>query len=388
MQPEHSQFLMPVVVRPDPVMVRGEGSYLWDDRGRRYLDFVQGWAVNALGHAAPEVRRALAAQAAQLITASPAFYNLPQLELAERLTSLSGLAQAYFCTSGAEANECAIKLARKWGRLHRGGAFEVVSTHDSFHGRTLAAMAASGKPGWEELYPPNLPGFRKVPYGDIGALSAALGPATAAILVEPIQGEAGVIVPPEGYLRKLRTLADEHGVLLIFDEIQTGMARTGTLFAFEQEGVLPDVLTLGKGLGSGMAISAVVASARASCFQPGDQGGTHHGNALAAAVGIAVLDVLSQSTFLASVRARGAELGDGLGAVARRHDAKTRGRGLLRALELVRPVAERVRDACLGMGLLINAARPHTIRLMPSLRVTAREIDEMLRLLDDALSQV
>jgi acetylornithine/N-succinyldiaminopimelate aminotransferase len=384
---EHAQCLMPVVNRPAPVMSRGSGSYMWDRDGRRYLDFVQGWAVNALGHAALEVREALAKQSELLITASPAFHNGPQLELAQRLTALSGLAQAYFCTSGAEATEAAVKLARKWGRKHRGGAFEIVSTHNAFHGRTLAAMAASGKPGWDLLFPPNVSGFRKVAYGDIAAVDEAIGPETAAILVEPIQGEAGVIVPPKGYLSGLRAVADARGVLLVFDEIQTGMARTGTLFAFEREGAVPDVLTLGKGLGSGVPISAVLASPRASCFEPGDQGGTHHGNALTAAVALAVVDVLSDAAFLAMIRVRGEELGAALAAIGRRHGGIARGRGLLWALELDRPIAERVRDVCLELGLLVNAPRPSTIRLMPSLRVSADEIHELAALLGDALAR-
>jgi len=376
---------MSVVHRPDPIMVRGRGSYLWDADGRRYLDFVQGWAVNSLGHAADEVRQALAAQSELLVTASPAYYNGPQLELAERLTSLSRLSQSYCCTSGAEANEGAIKLARKWGRLHRDGAFEIITTQGAFHGRTLATMAASGKPGWDALFPPNVPGFRKVPYGDTAEIERAIGERTVAIMVEPIQGEAGVIVPPDGYLHRLRELADAHRLLLILDEVQTGMARTGTLFAFERENVRPDILTLGKGLGAGLPISAVLAGPRASVFEPGDQGGTHHGNPLTSAVGLAVLNVLSQPSFLASVRARGEELASRLTTVALRHDAKIRGRGLLWAIELARPIAEKARDRCLELGLLVNAPRPTSLRLMPSLRVTTAEIEEMAGILEAAL---
>ncbi len=250
---ERSQSLMTVTTRPNRVMVRGQGSYLWDDHGRRYLDFIQGWAVNALGHAAPEMARALAQQASLLISASPALHNAPQIELAERLVALSGLHRVGFCNSGAEANEGAIKLVRKWGRLHRQGAYEIVTAEQAFHGRTLAAMAASGKPGWDELFPPNMPGFRRVPFGDLAAVRRHVRqPKTAAIMVEPIQGEAGVIVPPDGYLRGLRQIADEFGLLLVFDEVQTGLGRMGTLFAFEHEGVRPDILTLGKGLGGGV----------------------------------------------------------------------------------------------------------------------------------------
>ena len=382
---ERCQSLMTVTTRPNRVMVRGEGSYLWDDHGRRYLDFIQGWAVNALGHAAPEMARALAQQASLLISASPALHNAPQIELAERLVALSGLHRVGFCNSGAEANEGAIKLARKWGRLHRQGAYEMVTAEQAFHGRTLAAMAASGKPGWDELFPPNMPGFRRVPFGDLAAIRRQVGAKTAAIMVEPIQGEAGVIVPPDGYLRGLRQIADDFGVLLVFDEVQTGLGRTGTLFAFEHEGVRPDILTLGKGLGGGVPLSAVLANERADCFAPGDQGGTYHGNPLMTAVGNAVVGRIAQPEFLATVRARGALLERGLRALAARYGGSVRGRGLLWAIELPAARAEAVRDACFENGLIINAARPHVLRLMPSLRVAADEIASMLHTLDAAV---
>jgi acetylornithine/N-succinyldiaminopimelate aminotransferase len=387
---ERSRSLMTVTTRPDRLMVRGQGSFLWDDQGRRYLDFIQGWAVNALGHAAPEMAQALARQASLLITASPALYNAPQIELAERLVKLTGLHRVGFCNSGAEANEAAIKLARKWGRLQRHGASEIVTTEQAFHGRTLAAMAASGKPGWDELFPPNMPGFRRVPFGDIGAVRRHVAGSvakTAAIMVEPIQGEAGVIVPPPGYLRGLRQLADEFGVLLVFDEVQTGLGRTGSLFAFEHEGVLPDILTLGKGLGGGVPLSAVLANQRADCFAPGDQGGTYHGNPLMTAVGNAVVDQIARPEFLATVRARGAILERGLGALASRHGGSVRGRGLLWAIELPVAGAESVRDACFERGLIINAARPRILRFMPSLRVAEEDIASMLDTLDSALAE-
>jgi acetylornithine/N-succinyldiaminopimelate aminotransferase len=376
---------MTVTTRPNRVMVRGQGSYLWDEHGRRYLDFIQGWAVNALGHAAPEMARALAQQASLLISASPALHNAPQIELAERLVALSGLHRVGFCNSGAEANEGAIKLARKWGRLHRQGAYEIVTAEQAFHGRTLAAMAASGKPGWDELFPPNMPGFRRVPFGDLAAMRRQVGAKTAAIMVEPIQGEAGVIVPPDGYLRGLRQLADEFGVLLVFDEVQTGLGRTGTLFAFEHEGVRPDILTLGKGLGGGVPLSAVLANERADCFVPGDQGGTYHGNPLMTAVGNVVVAEIARPEFLATVRAGGALLERGLCALAARYGGSVRGRGLLWAIELPAARAEAVRDACFETGLIINAARPHVLRLMPSLRVAADEIASMLHTLDAAM---
>lgn len=379
--------LMKVAARPQRVMVRGNGSYLWDHEGTRYLDFVQGWAVNSLGHAPPEISAALQAQAQMLLTASPAFHNAPQLRFALELTRAAGLAQVHFTNSGAEANEAALKLARKWGRLNRSGAHQIITTHGSFHGRTLALMAASGKPGWDALFPPVMPGFLKVPYGDVAAVAAQLGPETVAVMVEPIQGEAGVVVPPAGYLRDLRRLCDQHGILLICDEVQTGMGRTGTLFAFEHDDVKPDILTLGKGLGGGVPISAVLANERTSCFVPGDQGGTYNGNPLMVAVARSVFDVVSRGEFLATVRARGHYLQQRLGSLCAARGIELRGRGLLWALVLPEPTAEAIVARCFADGLLINAPRPNLLRLMPSLRVSEGEIDELIRGLVAALDR-
>ena len=378
--------LMSVAVRPPRIMVRGSGSYLWDHEGTRYLDFVQGWAVNALGHAPPEIAAALQAQAQTLISASPAFHNAPQLAFARELTRAAGLAQVHFTNSGAEANEAALKLARKWGRLHRGGAHQVITTLGSFHGRTLAMMAASGKPGWDALFPPVMPGFVKVPYGDAAAVEAQIGPETVAVMIEPIQGEAGVVVPPDGYLRELRRLCDERELLLICDEVQTGMGRTGTLFAFEREGVKPDILTLGKGLGGGVPISAVLAGERASCFVPGDQGGTYNGNPLMVAVARRVFELVSRAEFLAAVCARGRYLEQRLAPLCTEHGLGLRGRGLLWALVLREPSAEAIAVRCFASGLLINAPRPNLLRLMPSLRVSEAEVDELVSVLERALA--
>ena len=378
--------LMPITARPARVMVRGEGSYLWDDEGQRYLDFIQGWAVNALGHCPHEIASVLADQSRALISPSPALHNAPQLELSARLVSESGLAQAHFANSGAEANEAAVKLARKWGQLHRGGAHEIITTEGGFHGRTLAMMSASGKPGWDTLFPPMPGGFVKVPFGDVAAMRAAITDATVALMVEPIQGEAGVVVPPPQYLAQLRQLADEHGLLLILDEVQTGMGRTGHLFAYQCAGIVPDILTLGKGLGGGVPISALVAAERACCFEYGDQGGTYNGNPLMSAVALTVLNTVSDPAFLAQVRATGEHLRAGLNTLAERHGFRdVRGAGLLLAVRLAASTAEAVRDRAFGNGLLINAPRPDTLRLMPSLRVSSDEVDEALALLDDCL---
>jgi len=381
MCPECFDYLMPITHRPSVVMDRGQGSFLWDEEGHRYLDLLQGWAVNSLGHAPPELIEVIAQQAGQLLTPSPSLHNRPQLELARQLCLRAGMQQAHFATTGAEANEAALKLARKWGRLHRRGAYEVVTTQDSFHGRSLALMAASGKPGWDSMYPPNVPGFVKVPFGDLPAMRAAIRASTVAILVEPIQGEGGVVVPPAGYLRGLRELADQHDLLLILDEVQTGMGRTGSLFAFEQEGLEPDVLTLGKGLGAGIALSAVLANARASCFEPGDQGGTFNGNPFSSAVALQVLSIVAEPAFLREVVRVGARFRAGLEDLAGEFGGAVRGRGLLLAWVLDGDMGAQFVDRARGLGLLINAARPHILRFMPSLRLRPEEVDLALHLL-------
>jgi len=372
--------LMPVVKRPALVMARGEGSYLWDESGRRYLDFLQGWAVNALGHSPPEVQAALAEQSSLLLTASPAFHNRPAIELARFLTRLCGSAQVCFMNSGAEANETAIKLCRKWGRRYKRGAHRILTTSGAFHGRTLAAMAASGKPGWDDLFPPYPPGFARVPFGDLAALERAIDADTVALMLEPIQGEAGVVVPPAGYLRGVRELADQHDLLLVLDEVQTGVGRTGRFLAQEHEGVRADITTLGKGLGAGLPVSAVLANERAACFELGDNGSTHGGNPLSTHVALAVCRVISEPSFLAVVRARADELALCLAATCKNWgQATARGVGLLQAIVLEQPVAERLMELARDEGLLVNAARPTILRLAPMLRVTDAEIRDMAR---------
>ena len=374
-QPPWSQHLMSITERPAEIFVRGEGAWLWDDAGRRHLDWLQGWAVNALGHCPAVITQALQAQSTLLLTPSPALYNLPALQLAVRLCELSGFEQAFFGSTGAEANEAAIKLARKWGRLHRADAHEIVTFHDGFHGRNLATMAASGKAGWDQLFPPHLPGFVKARLNDLDSVLDAINERTVAIMLEPVQGEAGVRPASPAFLKALRQLCDARGLLLIFDEVQTGCGRLGSMFAFEQAGVRPDILTLGKGLGGGVPISAVLAQAHCSVFEHGDQGGTYAGNPLMCAVSLAVLDVVSRPEFLANVRATGQLLRDGLQALS--NDlalGEVRGSGLLLALELGAPIAPAIVRACRAEGLLVNAARPTCLRLMPRLNSTADEI--------------
>jgi acetylornithine/N-succinyldiaminopimelate aminotransferase len=381
--------LMDVAARPPLVFVEGRGSWLADHTGRRYLDFVQGWAVNSLGHCPDEIGEALAAQSRRLISPSPAFFNDAALALAGRLAALSGLERVFLASSGAEANEGAIKLARKWGALKRGGAFEIVTFADGFHGRTLATMAASGKAGWDRLFEPKVPGFPKARLNDLDSVRALIGPQTVAVMLEPIQGEAGVVPASVEFLQALRALCDQAGLLLIFDEIQTGVGRTGTLFAFEQAGVAPDILTLGKGLGGGAPLAALLATERAACFAHGDQGGTYCGNPLMAAVGLAVLETVSQPRFLAGVAERGAMLQRHLRRLVERHGlVGERGGGLLRALDLGRPIGAALVEAARDLqpdGLLLNSPRPHLLRFMPALNVPFEDIDRMAEQLDDLL---
>lgn len=380
---------MQLTAKPDPVMVSGRGSWLWDEQGNGYLDFVQGWAVNSLGHCPAVVQQALAAQAAALINASPAYHNVPSQRFARELCEAAGMERAFLCSTGAEANEGAIKLARKWGSLHKAGAHEIITLQDSFHGRTLATMAASGKPGFAQRFPPIMPGFVHVPPGDLAAVERAITPQTVAVMIEPIQGEAGVVAHPHGYLRALRELTESHNVLLIADEIQTGMGRTGRLFACEHESIRPDIMTLAKGIGAGVPLAALLAREAVSCFAPGDQGGTYTAHPLMCAVGSAVLHTINQAAFLQHVQAMSARMRAGLEALAASHGAgAVHGAGLLLALSLPQPSAAEVVAAAMHRGLLLNAARPDRLRFMPALNITLDEIERMLTVLDSVLECV
>src|SRR3954447_4268568 len=380
--------LMNITARPQTVFVKGEGAYLWDDSGKRYLDFMQGWAVNCLGHSPAIIADALAAQAKLLLTPSPAFYNEPRLKLAKALVANSCFDQVFFANSGAEANEGAIKLARKYGSLHKNGAYEIISFVGGFHGRTLATMSASGKKAFEPLFEPKVTGFPKAQLNDLDSVKRLISANTVAVMLEPIQGEAGVWSATDQFLEELRALTREHGLLLIVDEIQTGMGRTGKLFHYEHAGIAPDIMTLGKGIGGGVPLAALLATERASCFAHGDQGGTFNGNPIMCAAGLAVLEEVGKPDFLKAVSETGLLLESELQKVSARHGlGEVRGRGLLLALDLKLPIAPGIVAQAFEAGVLLNAPQVDTLRFMPALNVTRAEIAEMIDCLDGILTR-
>jgi acetylornithine/N-succinyldiaminopimelate aminotransferase len=378
--------LMEITVRPPIVFVEGKGSWLWDHTEKKYLDFVQGWAVNCLGHSPKPVLDAMEKQAARLINCSPAYYNETMIRLADLIIRYSCLDKVFFANSGAEANEGAVKLARKWGKLHRNGAFEIITMDHGFHGRTLTTMAASGKTEWQKLFEPKTQGFTKVQLNDLEEVTAKISNKTVGIMLEPIQGEAGVYEATDEYLKCLQELTRKEGLLLILDEIQTGVGRTGRLFGYEHSGIEPDIMTLGKGLGGGVPLTALVAKKEVCCFEPGDQGGTFNGNSLMTAAGCAVLETLAAPGFLDAVTETGQYLKDRLATLSDENGfGEVRGKGLLLALNLNREIAKKIADDALGKGLLLNSPRPDTLRFMPALTVSRDEIDQMIEILKQAI---
>jgi acetylornithine/N-succinyldiaminopimelate aminotransferase len=380
--------LMEITARPPAVFVKGEGSWLWDDTGKRYLDFIQGWAVNCLGHSPPAVADALAAQAKLLLTPSPAYYNAVSLKLAKALVDNSCFDRVFFANSGGEANEGAIKLARKYGALHKGGAYEIIAFEGSFHGRTLATMSASGKKAFEPLFEPKVPGFPKAKLNDLASVKQLISEKTIAVMLEPIQGEAGVWPATDQFLKELRALTEAHGLLLIFDEIQTGMGRTGKLFHYEHAEIEPDIMTLGKGIGGGVPLAALLATEKASCFEHGDQGGTFNGNPLMCAVGLAVLEQVNQREFLKAAVDAGLYLESELQKLSARHGlGDVRGRGLLLALDLKLPIGASIVTQAHEAGVLLNSPQPDALRFMPALNVTREEILLTIDCLDAILTK-
>jgi len=383
------RLLMQTTKRLPVTLVRGKGARVWDVQGKEYLDFVGGWAVNSLGHCHPVVVEALAKQSQMLIQVSNQFYTIPQIELAKLLIENSCFDRVFFCNSGAEANEGAIKLARRYGKLHLGGAYEIITMRGSFHGRTLATVAATGQEKFQQPYTPLPEGFVNVDYDSVEAVRKATSDKTCAVMVEPIQGESGVNVPSDGYLRELRAWCDERGILLIFDEVQTGIARTGSLFAYEQANVEPDIMTLAKGLGGGVPIGALLAKERASVFSVGEHGSTFGGNPLVCAVSLAVLKFIIGNDVVGNVRRVGNYLRARLEELKAKFDFITeiRGKGLLLAVEFSLDIADEVVLACLKEGLLVNKVKPNALRFMPPLIITERDVDEAVGILDEVLSR-
>ena len=384
--------LMEITSRPELVFVRGQGSWLEDHNGKRYLDMVQGWAVNALGHCPPNVVEAISKQAATLMNPSPAFYNAPMMELAKLITQNSCFDRVFFANSGGEANEGAIKLARKWGQKHRNGAFKIITFDHSFHGRTLATMSASGKKGWDTIFAPQVDGFPKAQLNNIDSVRALIDDHTVAVMLEPIQGEGGVIPASAQFMQDLHALCDEAGILLIVDEVQSGMGRTGTLFAYQHYGIEPDIMTLGKGIGAGVPLSALCAKESVSCFEHGDQGGTYNGNPLVTAAGVEVMRTLIAPGFMETVNERSQQLADGLMAISDKWGMKgERGQGLLRALILDREDGPAIVAAASSRnpeGMLLNSPRPNLLRFMPALTISKEDLDTCLVMLDELIAQV
>ncbi|NWD70148.1 aminotransferase class III-fold pyridoxal phosphate-dependent enzyme [Pseudomonas gingeri] len=382
------EYLMPAAERLAPVFVRGQGSSVWDAQGQAYLDFSQGGGSNSLGHSPGVLARALSDQAYGLINAGPGFHNQGQLNLAQRLCESTDCDQAHFFNSGSEACDGAIKLARKWGQLHRGGASRIISVSNACHGGGFGALAASAPEAFDNRFEPQLPGFSQVPFNDLPALHAAVDAKTVAIMLEPIQS-AGAIPADGHYLKGVEQLCRELGILLILDEVQTGMGRCGTLLVEQQYGVKADIITLGKGLGGGVPLSALLARGKACCFAPGEIGGSHHGNAMMCSAGLAVLETLLGGDFLAKVRETGQYLRDGLTRLAQRYaGGELRGTGLLWGLSLGDESADALVKAALQEGLLLDAPKADCLRFSPALNVSKGDIDEMLLRLARAFSRV
>ncbi|MCX7747949.1 MAG: acetylornithine/succinylornithine family transaminase [Clostridia bacterium] len=375
--------------RPDIVMEHGKGMYLWDTDGKSYLDFIGGWAVNCLGHCPDPIRIALEQQVSQLVNASPSFYNKKMIEFADLLTENSCFDRVFFANSGAEANEGAIKLARKYGTKFLKGAYEIITTVNGFHGRTLATMSATGKKQWESLYAPKVDGFKHVPFNDLNAMANAIGPSTCAIMLEPVQGEGGVYPASIEYIKGIKKICDEREILLIFDEVQTGIGRTGSLFAYEHYNVEPDIMTLGKGIGGGFPLSALLTKEKYNIFEAGDQGGTYCGQPLAMAAGLAVVDEVISKNLSQNAGIMGKYIMEKLKCIQSEYGfTNLRGMGLLIGFDLPVEKGGEVVLECLREGLLINSPKPYTIRLMPPLIVTKNEIDKMFEILCKVLGRL
>ncbi|SRR5579883_50271 len=384
------QYYQGTFTRQPVAFVRGEGVRVWDTEGRSYLDFVAGIAVNILGHCHPAVVNAVCEQAKQLIHVSNLYVNTRQVELAQLLYEKSGGMRAFFSNSGAEANEGAIKLARKFGRLHRSGAYEIISMNRSFHGRTLATTAATGQAKYQETWLPLPDGFKQVDFNDLNALKAATSEKTVGVLIEPVQGEGGIFPADKDYLKGVRAWCDEQNLVLIADEVQAGMGRTGKFFSWEHYGIRPDIVTMAKGLAGGVPIGAMLAAPRADLFGPGDHGSTFGGNPLACAAGVATIRAIDELHLVENAAAMGDYLKEKLFALKAKYPIITEVRaiGLMNALDVTNDLAAIIVRRALEHGLLLNNVGNTTIRMIPPLILNRAEIDEGLALLDAVLGEV
>jgi len=384
-----SKYYMFLVRRQPMVLERGEGARVWDVEGKEYLDFTSGWAVNNVGHANPAIAEAIAEQAKTLLQTSNQFYTIPQLKLAEILVENSCLDKIFFCNSGAEANEGAIKLAKKFGKKNKNGAHHFITALNSFHGRTMNMVSATGQPHYQELFEPIPSGFTHVEYNNLQAIKDATTDSTVAVMIEPVQGEGGVNIPSVDYLKGVREWCDQNNMLLIFDEVQTGLGRLGTLFGYQSFGVEPDIITLAKGLGGGVPIGAFMAKNSACAFDPGDHGSTFGGNPLTCAAAHASTKYILENDVVNNAAKMGEYLSEGLRKIQSDNEFITdvRGMGLLWAVEFDSDITPDVIAACNEEGLLMNPMRPNTIRLMPVLTITKEEIDEALERLKSGISK-
>lgn len=369
-------------------IVRGQGTRVWDDGGKEYLDFYTGPATVNIGHCHPVLVEALIEQAKTLIHIAGTIYSIPQVKLAQLLIENSCLDRLFFCNSGAEANEGAMKLARKWGKLHRNGAYEIICALNAFHGRTLAAITATGTERYKAPFTPLPEGYVHVPFNDVEAIKKATTDKTVAVMLEPVQGEGGVNVPDNDYLPLVRRWCDEQGILLILDEVQTGIGRLGTLFAHQLFGVEPDIMTIAKGMGSGVPIGAFLAKEHCAVFEPGDHGSTFGGNPLMTHAAYAVCKYVIDNDVPGQAAAKGRYLERKLRALEDRFPFvnEVRGKGLLWAIQFDREIGEQVDLACLAEGLIANNVRPNALRLCPPLTVSEEELDQAVAILERVLA--
>ena len=389
-QEMEKKYLFTNTVRWPLLPVAGKGSYLWDENGKRYLDLVGGWAVCCLGHSHPVITKALTAQSKTLVMCGPQSCNLPQLQLAELLVKISCLNRVFFSNSGAEANEGAVKLARRYGKLKLNGAYEVITAYNSFHGRTLAMTAATGQAHYQESYQPLNVGFKNVAFNDIEAIKKVTTKDTCAVMLEPVQGEGGVNIPAEGYLKAVRQWCDEKGILLILDEVQTGIGRIGTMFGYQQFGIEPDIMTLAKCMGGGIPIGAFMAKEHCAVFQPGDHGSTYGGNPLMCATSLAVLEYVIEHDIPGKSQKAGIYFMEGLNKLKSKYPfiTEVRGRGLLIAVEFNKDMSGAIKLACIENGMTINDVKPNAVRIMPPLTISNQEINEALGIFDKVFANI